>query len=86
MGREERPIVVTEWGHPCSLSSETEQADRLVRFLRVNARVGIDLTVLYEWQDEAVDSDDANPEHHYGLLRRDGTPKPAYQAVVEALR
>jgi hypothetical protein len=84
MGREERPLVVTEWGHACSVSSEAGQARRLVDCLRVNARSGIDLTVLYEWQDEG--DDPGNPEHHYGLLHCDGSPKPAYQAVVEELR
>jgi hypothetical protein len=83
MGREERPLVVTEWGHACSLTSEAGQARRLVEFLGVNARLGIDLTVLYEWQDEG--DDPGNPQDHYGLLRCDGSPKPAYQAVMEAL-
>jgi hypothetical protein len=84
MGREERPLVVSEWGHPSSASSEEDQADRTVRMLRIDEAQGIGLTVLYDWQDDGTDPH--NYEHHFGLLRCDDTPKPVYHAVVDELR
>ncbi len=70
----ERPIVVSEWGF---LASEEAEADLLVRALRVNASAGVSLTVLYRWRDEIG--------HEFGLVRGDGTFKPAAIAIAREI-
>jgi polysaccharide biosynthesis protein PslG len=81
----ERGLAVSEWGYTSTRpGSEADQADKLVRALNTNLKEGIVLTVWYEWQDGGDDPGD--PEHGFGLLRRDGSPKPSYEALQDLRR
>lgn len=70
MGRQEKPLVVSEWGF---LTDEATQADLTRRALQVNAAHDIGLTVLYRWRDA--------PGHTFGFVREDGTLKPVAAVV-----
>ena len=83
------PAMVTETGynslfHPGSASvSETAAAIYIPRLLLNNFASGVRRTFLYEFLDEGDSPDD--PEQHWGLVRHDGTPKPAYHALSALL-
>ncbi len=79
------PMMVTETGYSNVVTpggrgvSECAAAIYLPRLLLHNFASGVLRTFLYEFMDSG--SDPANIEHHYGLVRFDGTPKPAYYAI-----
>lgn len=79
------PMMVTEAGYSNVVTpggrglSERAASIYLPRLLLHNFTSGVVRTFLYELMDGG--SDPANTEHHYGLVRFDGTPKPAYHAV-----
>lgn len=75
------PIMTTETGYGDDLSlpdgvPPEVAAMYLVRLLLFQFKAGIRRTYLYELADEGPP-----PFHQYGLVRGDGTPKPAYLAV-----
>ena len=82
------PVMATEAGYatldqPGGIS-ETAQAVYLPRLLLHFFAAGIRRTFLYELMDGGADP--AESEHHYGLLRHDGTPKPAFTALQTLLQ
>ena len=86
------PIMVTETGYTNTTGpgrhgiSELASSIYLPRLLLHNFAVGVRRTFLYAFMDAGEDP--GNNEHHYGLVRFDGEPKPAYpcvRALLEAL-
>ena len=75
-----RPALVnSELGHASWQSvSEADQARYAVRAIVLNHAAGVTTNVWYEWQDAAEDTGEIA---HYGLLRADGTAKPALAAI-----
>ena len=61
--------------------SEAAHAKYMPRLFCEYFRKGIARAYSYEFIDEFEDKALTNREAHFGLLRRDGTPKPAYTAV-----
>lgn len=89
-----KPVWATEAGFTNALSapasgqapvSEYAGAVYVLRTLLEHFRSGIARTYLYELMDETPDRGNANPEEHFGLLRADFTPKPAYTALANLL-
>jgi hypothetical protein len=83
------PALVTEVGY-CNVVKpgsagvgEAAAALYFPRLLLNNFRLGILRTFLYEFWDGGTDPNEG--EHHWGLLRNDGTPKPAYTAIRDLL-
>jgi hypothetical protein len=83
------PALATECGY-CNVVkpgtsgvSETAAALYLPRLLLNNFRLGILRTFLYEFFDGGTDPNDG--EHHWGLVRNDGSPKPGYHAIRNLL-
>lgn len=65
--------------------SEERQAEIVTDALRLAATVPwIDKLFLFTHRDSPGPADE--PEVHFGLLRIDGTPKPAWDAVTALLR
>ncbi len=85
------PMAVTETGYQNALASgpfavtEATAADYTVRTLLDAQRLGIVRTYLYELLDERTEPALLDPEQHYGLVRADGTVKPAFTAVRNLL-
>jgi hypothetical protein len=93
----ERGVVVTETGYHNALLSTTGQppvseraaAVYLPRALVASFGAGVRRTFVYELLDEKPDPGLVDPEQHFGLLRQDLSPKPAFTALrtlVAALR
>lgn len=83
------PALVTEIGY-CNVVKpgsagvgENASALYLPRLLLNHFRIGILRTFLYEFWDGGTDPNEG--EHHWGLLRNDGTPKPGYHAIRNLL-
>jgi hypothetical protein len=90
-------LVFTETGYHNALHSNTgpppvsEQAAAvyLPRLLVSDFAAGVRSTFIYELADEKPDPGLSDPEQHYGLLRSDLSPKPAFSAIstlIAALR
>ena len=86
------PMMVTETGYTNAAGpgrrgiSELASSIYLPRLLLHNYGAGVRRTFLYAFMDAGQDPGDN--EHHYGLVRFDGQPKPAYRCVrtlLEAL-
>lgn len=82
-----KPMVATETGYPTHGGgmSEGVQARYIPRLCCEYFRMGIKRTYLYELIDEFKEENKEDPEAHYGLVRRDLTPKPAYTALKSLL-
>jgi hypothetical protein len=82
-------VVFTETGYHNALRSTVGQppvseeaaAVYLPRLLLTAFGAGVQRTLVYELLDEKPDSGLANPEQHFGLLRNDLSPKPAFSAI-----
>jgi hypothetical protein len=84
-----KPIVMTESGYHNALKdfsdqpavSEEAAAKYIPRLFLENFARGIARTYLYEFFDEAPDPNLVNNQMHWGLVRADGTEKPAFVAL-----
>ncbi|QXG74630.1 hypothetical protein KUM42_12105 [Modestobacter sp. L9-4] len=83
-----KPMMATETGYSTWRLGQSERVQGLYlpRVLMENYRLGISRTYLYELLDEFEDAGGENKEAHFGLLRRDLTPKPAFTAVKNLLK
>lgn len=88
-----RGVVFTETGYHNALaatvsqppSSEEAAAIYLPRLLVSAFGAGVRRTFIYELVDEKPDPGLADPEQHFGLLRNDLSPKPAFTAIKTLL-
>jgi hypothetical protein len=61
--------------------TEQQEAAYLPALVLEYYRAGIRRSFLYELADEKPDPQGKDPQQHYGLLRQDLSPKPAYSAL-----
>ncbi len=84
-----KPMAATETGYPThrSGSSELAQGKYLPRLFCEYFTHGVQRTFWYELvdEDEFPDPNGDNAECHYGIIRKDLTPKPAYTALKSLL-
>lgn len=88
-GTPKEPIYFTETGYHNALAatagqppvSEQAAAVYLPRALVDAYGAGVRRTFIYELLDEKPDPGGIDPEQHFGLLRADLTPKPAFTAI-----
>lgn len=78
-----KPMAATETGYSTNRSgvSEAVHAKYMPRLFAEYFTKGVQRAYSYELIDEFEDKDGDNREAHFGLLRRDVSPKPAYSAV-----
>jgi hypothetical protein len=88
----DKPIVVTECGyHNCTEEkghpgvTEPAEAKYLPRLLFVYFDRGMVKAYKYEFLDEKPDPGFTDMEKHFGLVRFDGTPKPAFIALKNVI-
>lgn len=87
------PVMVTEVGYHNALktsdghppTSEAVSATYLPRLLLSFFNEGIKRSYLYEFIDTNPDPSLTQPGYHFGLLRNDGSEKPAYTAIKTLL-
>lgn len=84
----DKPIIVSECGYHNRLeekghpgASETAAAKYLPRLFAVYFNRGITRSYAYEFADEKPDPEFRDKEQHFGLVRRDGSVKPAFTAL-----
>lgn len=79
------PIWINEGGfNTLTRGGEAEQGITLAKKIAAAPSMGIGA---YIWYDLIDDGDQPlDPEHHFGLLRRDFSPKPAYLAYQQVIR
>ncbi len=84
-----KPMAASETGYPThrSGSSERAQGKYLPRLFCEYFTHGVQRTFWYELmdEDEFPDPNGDNIECHYGIIRKDLTPKPAYTALKSLL-
>lgn len=84
-----KQIVITETGYHNAVAGRNEQpavseavaAKYIPRLLMETFNRGIVRTYLYEFEDEFPDPAGKEQERHWGLLRNDGSEKPAFVAL-----
>lgn len=84
-GAASRPVIASECGHPTydgdwhmPASSYERQAQWIVRTHLLLAAAGLDRVYWYAFQDEGTNR--AEPEHGFGIVDWQRTPKPAFTA------
>jgi hypothetical protein len=85
----DRKIVITESGYHNALNDHSDQpaiseqaaAKYIPRLFLEDFAWGIPRTYLYEFMDEAPNPQLDNIQMHWGLIRADGSEKPAFVAV-----
>ncbi len=79
------PIISGEWGYPMihwddSRLTAGQQAQYFVRTYLVNLHQRVPLHIYYQWKNEATTGPNLGPNS--GIVQRDLTPKPAYEAAA----
>lgn len=85
----QKPLIVTETGYHNAMNNKGSQnpapeavsAKYIPRLFFQSFNAGIERTYLYQFFDGWNDPDQTNQEAHFGLVRFDGTPKPAFVAL-----
>lgn len=78
------PLVSSEWGYSAVNVTEEQQGQYLARQWLSNLAEGVRLSIWYDWHDDGRDPKD--PEHHFGTVGNDYTPKPAFEAAQRLTR
>ena len=73
------PLVSSEWGYSTVNVTPEQQGQYLAREWLSNLAEGVRLSIWYDWHDDGLDPKD--PEHHFGTVHNDYTPKPAFEAA-----
>ena len=85
--RKNLPAWINEGGyHSLLAGGEHSQTLTLVKKIAASPAFGVKAYFWYNLRDDGLDPKD--PEHHFGLVRYDGQPKPAwsaYQALIREL-
>ena len=79
-----KPVWLSELGAPTHAgegeSSQWHQAVLLLRYYLVSLATGlVDKIFWYDFRDDGLDAKE--PEHHFGIITRDQTPKLSHQAL-----
>jgi polysaccharide biosynthesis protein PslG len=72
-------MACSEWGYSSVGISEEEQGQLLARQWLTNLMAGSRFSIWYDWKEDG--SDPKEKEHHFGAVRPDLQPKPAYRAA-----
>ncbi|MGB7264676.1 MAG: hypothetical protein WBC92_04135 [Terracidiphilus sp.] len=91
---DDEPIVFTESGYHNAINehndqpgvSESAAAKYIPRLFLEDFMRGIPRTYLYEFMDEAPDPSLTNAQLHWGLIRADGSEKPAFTALKNLIQ
>lgn len=82
----DRPLLMAELGLDSRRNTPERQAETLSWQVRTAFRTGCAGLFVFSWTDEWYRGGYTIEDWDFGLIRRDGTPKPALSAVAEAFR
>ncbi len=77
----DRPVYLTEFGLDTQRSSEEKQAGLLPSALRLSREAGLAGATVYAWSDHWHNNGETVTDWSFGLVRRDGSEKPALAAL-----
>ncbi|BCU76634.1 glycosyltransferase [Luteolibacter sp. LG18] len=80
----DRPVVVSEFGLDTRRNGEDRQAELLGQAIRLAREEELAGFTAYAWSDRWWNAGAEVMDWDFGLVRRDGTEKPALAAVTEA--
>lgn len=81
----DRPVMVTEFGLDTQDHGEEAQAALLRDYLRVARETAMAGVTVYAWSDEWFNNGEVVADWSFGLIRRDGSEKPALAVLRELL-
>jgi O-antigen biosynthesis protein len=80
---DDKPLILGEFGMDTIRHPEEEQAEMLRWHIESVVRGGLAGTIIYAWTDEWFRGGQEITDWAFGLVRRDRSAKPAYDAVRE---
>jgi len=89
-----KQVIFTESGYHNAINEHNDQpgiseaaaAKYIPRLFLEDFAHGVPRTYLYEFMDEAPDPGLTNPQMHWGLIRADGSEKPAFFALKNLIQ
>ena len=78
---EDKPLILGEVGMDTIRPAESEQAEMLRWHIESVVRGGLAGTIVYAWTDEWFRGGQEILDWSFGLVRRDRSPKPAWETV-----
>lgn len=78
-GKENMPIISSEWGYSLTWVSQEQQAAYFVRLFLINLLNDLPLSIWYDWQDDGPDP--KQQEQNFGIITWNGQPKVAHFAA-----
>ncbi len=78
-GKENMPIISSEWGYSLTWVSPEQQAAYFVRLFLINLLNDLPLSIWYDWQDDGPDP--KQMEQNFGIITWNGQPKVGYFAA-----
>lgn len=82
----DRPVLVTEFGLDTERHPEEEQAELLTGQVEDCLEAGMAGTTIFAWSDRWQNGGRTMDDWSFGLIRRDGLPKPALPRLSTLLR
>lgn len=83
-GKENMPIISSEWGYSLTWVSPEQQAAYFVRLFLLNLLNDLPLSIWYDWQDDGPDQ--KQMEQNFGIITSNGQPKVGYFAAQTLTR
>lgn len=80
---EDKPLVISEFGMDTIRHPEEEQAELLKWHVESVVRCGLAGSMVFAWTDEWFTGGADIEDWAFGLVRRDRSPKPAYEALKQ---
>ncbi|MGJ8676652.1 MAG: glycosyltransferase [Akkermansiaceae bacterium] len=81
----DRPVVISEFGLDTQRNTEQAQAESLLWFVQSCLESGMAGMTAYAWSDLWFNGGRLVDDWSFGMTRRDGSEKPAYNALAEVL-
>jgi hypothetical protein len=91
-GAGNKPILITEYGESTascgeecvSEQTQAEHLQKMISAVATHPQWGVEMLSIYQLRDRGANSSDR--ERQFGLLREDGSQKPAYAVVAAAIQ
>lgn len=83
-GKENMPIISSEWGYSLTWVTQEQQAAYFVRLFLINLLNNLPLSIWYDWRDDGPDP--KQMEQNFGIITSNGQPKVVYFAAQTLTR
>ncbi len=83
---EDKPLIISEFGMDTLRHPETEQAELLKWHVESVIRCGLAGSIVFAWTDEWFTGGADIDDWAFGIVRRDRSPKPAYETLKKLWR